>query len=179
MTCLVENSYLNARRRTAGIRGKHPSEELTSFCLCYTRVGENCQNPARLVLYNRVFLVWDWLKFLGLKKNIRKTKPVKFSWRDTPWQEGIGTHIIRESGLSLWMWGPRRESNPSNICQCPNNELIVDKIVLIHKELYSIINKSINKFSFLRRGMGKFAGYVLIDSDPVLIAWCQPVPRYY
>ena len=25
---------------------------------------------------------------------------------------GIGTHIIRESGLSRWVWGPRSESNP-------------------------------------------------------------------
>ena len=33
---------------------------------------------------------------------------------------GIGTHIIRERGLSLWVWGPRSESNPYCICQFQN-----------------------------------------------------------
>jgi hypothetical protein len=32
----------------------------------------------------------------------------------------IGTHIIRESGLSLCVWGPRIQSNPYCICQFPN-----------------------------------------------------------
>ncbi len=31
----------------------------------------------------------------------------------------IGTHII-QSDLSLWVWGPRSESNPSYICPFPN-----------------------------------------------------------
>ncbi len=31
-----------------------------------------------------------------------------------------GAHIIRETGLSLCVWGPSIQSNPSCICQFPN-----------------------------------------------------------
>jgi hypothetical protein len=32
----------------------------------------------------------------------------------------MGAHIIRETGLSLCVWGPTIQSNPYCICQFPN-----------------------------------------------------------
>ncbi len=62
----------------------------------------------------------------------------------------IGSHIIRESGLSLYMWGPSIQSNPYCICQFPNvipyqqlvvdKELIVCKVVLINKDPYALVS---------------------------------------
>jgi hypothetical protein len=56
------------------------------------------------------------------RKNFQKNKKViKFSCNTMTVTGGaIGAHIIRESGLSLFVWGPSIQSNPYCICQFPN-----------------------------------------------------------
>jgi hypothetical protein len=49
----------------------------------------------------------------------QKSSQIFIVWH-TVTGETIGTHIIRESGLSLCVWGPIIQSNPYCICQFPN-----------------------------------------------------------